>query len=183
MCIRDRPEVIRFFILSSHYRSPLNYSVENLDEAKSALTRLYTALKESKSDNTDTDQDYISKFNSYMDDDFNTPKAISLLHEIAKKINRIDDKSIDEARRLAFTLKQLGSVLGLLETSPQNFLQGKGGKNKDDIDIERINNLIKERNIARDKKDFARADEIRRELTELNVTLEDTEGGTGWRRN
>ena len=178
-----QPEVIRFFILSSHYRSPLNYSVENLDEAKSALTRLYTALKESKSDNADIDQDYSAKFNSYMGDDFNTPKAISLLHEIAKKINRIDDKSIDEARRLAFTLKKLGSVLGLLEINPQNFLQGKSDKNKDDDDIERINNLIKERNIARDKKDFARADEIRRELTELNVTLEDTEDGTGWRRN
>ena len=178
-----QPEVIRFFILSSHYRSPLNYSVENLDEAKSALTRLYTALKESKSDNAGIDQDYSAKFNTYMNDDFNTPKAISLLHEIAKKINRIDDKSIDEARRLAFTLKKLGSVLGLLETNPQNFLQGKSDKNKDDDDIERINNLIKERNIARDKKDFARADEIRRELTELNVTLEDTEDGTGWRRN
>ena len=178
-----QPEVIRFFILSSHYRSPLNYSVENLDEAKSALTRLYTALKESKSDNADIDQDYSAKFNSYMGDDFNTPKAISLLHEIAKKINRIDDKSIDEARRLAFTLKKLGSVLGLLEINPQNFLQGKSDKNKDDDDIERINNLIKERNIARDKKDFARADEIRRELAELNVTLEDTEDGTGWRRN
>ena len=80
-------------------------------------------------------------------------------------------------------MKKLGSVLGLLETNPQNFLQGKSDKNKDDDDIERINNLIKERNIARDKKDFARADEIRRELTELNVTLEDTEDGTGWRRN
>ena len=80
-------------------------------------------------------------------------------------------------------MKKLGSVLGLLEINPQNFLQGKSDKNKDDDDIERINNLIKERNIARDKKDFARADEIRRELTELNVTLEDTEDGTGWRRN
>ena len=178
-----QPEVIRFFILSSHYRSPLNYSVENLDEAKSALTRLYTALKESNSNNVGADKDYLTQFNSYMDDDFNTPKAISLLHEIAKKINRNEDKIHEESKILASTLKKLGSILGLLESESQDFLKGKNSENKDDVDTDHINDLIRQRNIARDKKDFEKADEIRRQLAELDVTLEDTEDSTDWRRS
>ena len=178
-----QPEVVRFFILSSHYRSPLNYSVENLDEAKSSLTRLYTALKEFNSDNVSADQDYTNQFNSYMDDDFNTPKAISLLHEIARKINRNEDKTHEESKRLASTLKKLGAVLGLLESEPQDFLKGKSNENKENADTDYINELIRQRNIARDKKDFEKADKIREQLAELDVTLEDTEGGTDWRRS
>ena len=178
-----QPEIIRFFILSSHYRSPLNYSVENLEEAKSSLTRLYTALKESNNDNANVDQNYVTQFNSHMDDDFNTPKAISLLHEIAGKINRIKDKSPDDSGRLVVTLKRLGSVLGLLESKPQDFLQGKNDENIISIDPKKINQLINERNIARREKDYAKADKIRKQLIELDVTLEDTEDGTDWRRN
>ena len=178
-----QPEVIRFFILSSHYRSPLNYSVENLDEAKSSLTRLYTALKEFNSDNVSADQDYTNQFNSYMDDDFNTPKAISLLHEIARKINRNEDKTHEESKRLASTLKKLGAVLGLLESEPQDFLKGKSNENKENADTDYINELIRQRNIARDKKDFEKADKIREQLAELDVTLEDTEDSTDWRRS
>ena len=178
-----QPEVIRFFILSSQYRSPLNYSVENLDEAKSSLTRLYTALKEFNSDNVSADQDYTNQFNSYMDDDFNTPKAISLLHEIARKINRNEDKTHEESKRLASTLKKLGAVLGLLESEPQDFLKGKSNENKENADTDYINELIRQRNIARDKKDFEKADKIREQLAELDVTLEDTEGSTDWRRS
>jgi len=178
-----QPEVIRFFILSSHYRSPLNYSVENLDEAKSSLTRLYTALKEFNSDNVSADQDHATQFNSYMDDDFNTPKAISLLHEIARKINRNEDKTDEESKRLASTLKKLGSILGLLESEPQDFLKGKSNENKENVDTDYINELIRQRNIARDKKDFEKADEIREQLAELDVTLEDTEDSTDWRRS
>ena len=178
-----QPEVVRFFILSSHYRSPLNYSVENLDEAKSSLTRLYTALKEFNSDNVSVDQDYTNQFNSYMDDDFNTPKAISLLHEIARKINRNEDKTHEESKRLASTLKKLGAVLGLLESEPQDFLKGKSNENKENADTDYINELIRQRNIARDKKDFEKADKIREQLAELDVTLEDTEDSTDWRRS
>ena len=178
-----QPEVVRFFILSSHYRSPLNYSVENLDEAKSSLTRLYTALKEFNSDNVSVDQDYTNQFNSYMDDDFNSPKAISLLHEIARKINRNEDKTHEESKRLASTLKKLGAVLGLLESEPQDFLKGKSNENKENADTDYINELIRQRNIARDKKDFEKADKIREQLAELDVTLEDTEGSTDWRRS
>ena len=178
-----QPEVVRFFILSSHYRSPLNYSVENLDEAKSSLTRLYTALKEFNNDNVSADQDYTNQFNSYMDDDFNTPKAISLLHEIARKINRNEDKTHEESKRLASTLKKLGAVLGLLESEPQDFLKGKSNENKENADTDYINELIRQRNIARDKKDFEKADKIREQLAELDVTLEDTEDSTDWRRS
>ena len=118
-----------------------------------------------------------------MDDDFNTPKAISLLHEIAKKINRNEDKIHEESKILASTLKKLGSILGLLESEPQDFLKGKNSENKDDVDTDHINDLIRQRNIARDKKDFEKADEIRRQLAELDVTLEDTEDSTDWRRS
>ncbi len=118
-----------------------------------------------------------------MDDDFNTPRAISLLHEIAKKLNRNEDKSIAEAKGLALTLKRIGSVLGLLESVPQHFLQGKENESRGSADADHINNLIRQRNIARDEKNFARADEIRKQLTELDISLEDTEDGTDWRRN
>ena len=179
-----QPEVVRFFILSSHYRSPLNYSIDNLDEAKSALTRLYVALRDTENDSSASiDESYITKFNSFMDDDFNTPRAISLLHEIAKKINRNEDKSITEVKRLSLTLKRIGSILGLLESVPQHFLQGKEDESRDSVDTEYINDLIRQRNIARDEKDFARADEIRKQLAGLDVSLEDTGDGTDWRRN
>ncbi len=179
-----QPEVVRFFILSSHYRSPLNYSTDNLDEAKSALTRLYTALRDTEDDSSvGIDESYITKFNSYMDDDFNTPRAISLLHEIAKKLNRNEDKSIAEVKRLALTLKRIGSILGLLESVPQHFLQGKENESRGSAGTDHINDLIRQRNIARDEKNFARADEIRKQLTELDISLEDTEDGTDWRRN
>ena len=179
-----QPEVVRFFILSSHYRSPLNYSIDNLDEAKSALTRLYAALRDTEDDSSASiDESYITKFNSFMDDDFNTPRAISLLHEIAKKINRNEDKSITEVKKLALTLKRIGSVLGLLESAPQYFLQGKENEGRGSVDTDHINELIRQRNIARDEKNFTRADEIRKQLTELDISLEDTEDGTDWRRN
>ncbi|MFL2555323.1 MAG: cysteine--tRNA ligase [Gammaproteobacteria bacterium] len=178
-----QPEVVRFFILSSHYRSPLNYSDANLDEAKASLTRLYTALRDSKNESDfDIDKNYITKFNSFMNDDFNTPKAIALLHEIAKKINRLEDKNNQEYMVLASTLKKLASILGLLELSPQDFLQGKESQNENNIDDNYINNLIVERNNARENKDFDRADSIRDELKELGISLEDSEDSTDWRR-
>jgi cysteinyl-tRNA synthetase len=118
-----------------------------------------------------------------MDDDFNTPRAISLLHEIAKKLNRNEDKSTVEVKRLALTLKRIGSILGLLESAPQHFLQGKKNESRGSAGTDHINDLIRQRNIARDEKNFARADEIRKQLTELDISLEDTEDGTDWRRN
>ena len=174
-------EVIRFFILSSHYRSQLNYSSDNLDEAKSALTRLYTALKGSNHESV-VDKRYLADFNSHMDDDFNTPKAISLLHEITRKINRLGDKETEKSKILKSTLKQLASTLGLLNSNPQDFLQGREDNKIDGVDTDYINKLIDERNKARASKNFDRADAIRNELQDLGVSLEDSEDSTDWRR-
>ena len=177
-------EVIRFFILSSHYRSPLNYSVDNLEEARSALSRLYTALRDSSvSNGVAYDKNYVDEFNSYMNDDFNTPKAISLLHELARELNRSTDKSSRESTELAATLNHLGSVLGLLQAEPQSFLQAKTKDSETGLDADEIENLIQQRNTARAEKDFARADQIRDQLLEMYITLEDTADGTIWRRN
>ncbi len=179
-----QPEVIRFFILSSHYRSPLNYSVDNLEEAKSALNGLYTALRDSKAyEGVEPNQNYIEEFNSYMDDDFNTPKAISVLHELAKELNRCSEKSSKEALKFAATLKHFGSVLGLLQDEPQAFLQAKMGSSENEIDEAEIQNFIDERNEAKTAKNYAKADEIRDHLVALGISLEDTPQGTIWRRN
>lgn len=179
-----QPEVIRFFILSSHYRSPLNYSTANLEEAKSALNGLYTALRDSNDfESIEPIKKYADEFNSYMDDDFNTPRAISVLHEIAKELNRCADKASKEAIEFAATLKHFGSVLGLLQDVPQNFLQGKAGTNDNDIDEAEIQKRIDERSAAKAAKDYAKADEIRDQLVSEGISLEDTPQGTIWRRN
>jgi cysteinyl-tRNA synthetase len=178
-------EVIRFFILSSHYRSPLNYSIDNLEEAKSALSRLYTALRDSTvSSNAEPIKKYVDEFDAAMNDDFNSPKAISLLHELARELNRSTDKSSKEATELAATLKYLASVLGLLQDEPQAFLQAKINANDDEQQDEiTIQKLIDERNEAKAGKNYAKADEIREQLVTMGISLEDTPQGTIWRRN
>lgn len=177
-------EVIRFFILSSHYRSPLNYSIDNLEEAKSALAGLYTALRETvDTSNVEPNKGYIAQFNSFMDDDFNTPKAISLLHELARELNRCSDKAAQEALELTVTLKHLGDVLGLLQDEPQAFLQAKASASDDDLDDAAIEKLIEERKAAKGNKDYAKADQIRDQLSDAGISLEDTPQGTSWRRN
>lgn len=174
-------EEIRFFILSSHYRSPLNYSLENLGEARSALHRLYTALREVPLSGGAVIDEYVERFNSVMDDDFNTPRAIAVLHDIAGEINRHDKKS-DKAKSLAATLKALGGVLGLLQDSPVAYLQrGTGGT--DGLDSDAIEKLIAERNQARKDRNFQEADRIRGLLKEQGIELEDTPDGTLWRRD
>ena len=177
-----QPEVIRFFILSSHYRSPLNYSQSHLSEAQAALDRLYTALRDVPASDASLDKQYIERFNDVMDDDFNTPKAVALLHELAREINRLDDKTTESVQCLAATLRHLGGILGLLQDSPQAYLQGsvqtEGGISNEDIQT-----LIEQRNEARKTRNFAEADRIRDQLTENGVTLEDTPDGTIWRRN
>lgn len=179
-----QPEVIRFFILASHYRSPLNYSIDNLDEAKAALTGLYTALRDSDTDASgEPIQKRLDEFNGYMDDDFNTPKAISLLHELARDLNRNKDKAAKEALALAATLRKLGDVLGILQDDPQRFLQAKIEANANDIDEDSIQNFIDQRLEAKTAKDYQKADEIRDHLATLGISLEDTPQGTIWRRN
>lgn len=174
-------EEIRFFILSSHYRSPLNYSLENLGEARSALHRLYTALREVPLSDGAVIDEYVERFNSVMDDDFNTPRAIAVLHDIAGEINRHDKKS-DKAKSLAATLKALGGVLGLLQDSPVAYLQ-RGTGSTDGLDSDAIEILVAERNQARKDRNFQEADRIRGLLKEQGIELEDTPDGTLWRRD
>ena len=169
-------ETVRFFLLSGQYRSPLNYSQENLDKARAALNRFYTTLRDVKSiKEVSGDDEYVAKFKEYMDDDFNTPGAISVLFDLVKQINKSDDET---AAVLAGRLKQLSSVLGILEQDPATFLMS--GANNDDA--QEIEALIKERNDARLAKDWARADAARDKLKTMNIELEDGPNGTTWHR-
>ena len=176
-----RPEEIRFFILSSHYRSPLNYSTENLSEARSSLERLYTALREVPPARTVINSDDAEKFKEAMDDDFNTPKAIAFLHELAHEINRLE-KNSERALALAGVLRHCGGVLGLLQESPQAFLQSRAGHVTGALDHEQIAGIIEQRNQARKNRDFKEADRIRELLSGNGVILEDSPQGTIWRR-
>ena len=169
-------ETIRFFLLSGQYRSPLNYSQENLDKARAALNRLYTTLRDTQAVEPDSTEDvYTAKFKEYMDDDFNTPGAISVLFDLAKQINK---ESGETAQKLAGRLKQLASVLGILEQDPNKFLT-TGAK---DDDVEQIEALIKQRNEARKQKNWALADEARDKLKQMHIELEDGPQGTVWHR-
>ncbi|WP_338844597.1 cysteine--tRNA ligase [Massilia sp. W12] len=167
-------EVLRFFMLRTHYRSPLNYSDHHLDDAKQALTRLYTALKDCPSDGSgwDWDEEYAARYRDAMDDDFNTPLAMAALFELAGKLNRERDP------RLASQLKGLGAVLGILQRDPQEFLQAQVKT----LDAAWIEAQIEARSQAKAAKQFAEADRIRAELLEKGVVLEDKPGGrTEWR--
>jgi cysteinyl-tRNA synthetase len=167
------PEVVRFFILRAHYRSPLNYSDKHLDDAKASLTRLYTALRGVNVPDSDIDwqQPQAAKFKSAMDDDFNTPEAIAILFELANDLNK------DKSQQTAALLKQLASIVGLLQRDPEAFMQGEDLGGELDID-----NLITARIAAKKGKDFAEADRIRKVLSDAGIVLEDTAQGTTWRR-
>lgn len=171
-----RPEVIRFFILSSHYRSPLNYSDEQLDEAGVALTRLYTALRGVEIIDAAIDADYCQRFEQAMDDDFNTPVALAVLFDLARELNKAEEKSV-----LAATLKRLAAILGILQDDPDSFF--KGGAAPDGMSETEIEQLIDARKAAKTGKDWARADQIRDQLKAQGIVLEDVAGGnTIWRR-
>jgi cysteinyl-tRNA synthetase len=169
-------EVVRFFIIRAHYRSPISYSDQHLDDARQALTRLYTALKglEAEPAPIDWDNAYAARFRAAMDDDFNTPEAIAVLFELANEVNR------SRAPGAAALLKSLAGVLGLLQREPNAFLQAlpaTGG-----LDAARIEDLIAARTAARKAKNFAEADRVRKELADAGIELEDTPEGTLWRR-
>ncbi len=176
-----RAEEIRYFILSSHYRSPLNYTLENLNEARAALVRLYTALRDVPYGDATVTQDMYREFNTVMDDDFNTPRAIAILHDIAHKINRLDRNSA-EAKILAASLQYLGGILGLLGDNPTRFLQSTPAKSLMELSNDEIEQLIAKRDQARKDKQFQQADQIRVELERQGIQLEDSPSGTIWRR-
>jgi cysteinyl-tRNA synthetase len=173
-------EVVRYFILTSHYRSPLNYSDEQLEQAKSALTRYYNTMREvTPKANVDWQQDgeFGQRFRDAMNDDFNTALALSVVADVRQAINKVSSDS-EQAQYLAGLLQSFGEVLGLFQQDPEAFLSG--GKD-DDADI--IDALIIERNVARENKNWAKADEVRDTLTKMGVILEDSQGQTSWRRS
>ena len=177
-----KPEEIRFFILASHYRSPLNYSLGNLDEARAALKGLYTSLRGIET-NDEIDEDYLARFNEVMDDDFNTPKSVALLHELARETNRNKDSDMPRAQILASTLKTLSGTLGLLQESPDDFLKRGAGSGTSGLTDDEIQSLITQREQARKDKDFTESDRIRDLLSSEGIALEDSSDGTIWQRS
>ncbi|WEY40120.1 MULTISPECIES: cysteine--tRNA ligase [Paraburkholderia] len=173
-------EVVRFFIARAHYRSPLNYSDVHIDDARNALTRLYTALKDVAPDagELDWNETYAARFRAAMNDDFNTPVAVAVLFELATEVNRTRDAA------LARQLKQLAAIVGLLGRDPRAYLQQAAGASEaGGLDAAAIEAKIAERAAAKKAKHYAEADRIRAELLEAGVALEDKPGGlTEWRR-
>ncbi len=166
-----RPEIIRFFILTSHYRSPLNYSEESLNDAEAGLTRFYTALRDVKIVDADIDLEFKTRFEQAMNDDFNTPVALAVLFDVARELNKT------KSPVLAITLRSLASVLGLLQDDSETFLKGT---NDGDAEIEA---QIQARIDAKKAKNWLLADQIRDELKAKNIILEDSpDGSTRWRR-
>jgi cysteinyl-tRNA synthetase len=171
-------EVIRYFLLSSQYRSAINYSEENLQTAYAALERFYNALKGlNLNANASTETKFELRFYRAMDDDFNTPEALGVLFELVRDINRLREKASLEAEAQAALLIKLGKILGIFQMSPEDFLRAGDTK----IDAAHIDGLILQRDEARAAKDWALADQIRDELKSLNVVLEDSNGETTWR--
>ncbi len=180
---RYQPEVVRFFIIASHYRSPLHYSDDNLEHAKASLARLYTALRGLPANNAAIDDAYKTRFQAAMDDDFNTPEALSILFDLARETNRLRNLQPESATHLANNLHQLGAVLGLLQDDPETFLQGHPQEMGEGLSAADIESLITQRNAARNAKNWAEADRIRAQLAAADIVLEDGANGTIWRRN
>ena len=170
-------EVVRFFILRAHYRSPINYSDANLDDAKQSLTRLYTALRDHPVGNVPVDwaEPHAARFKAAMDDDFGTPEAMAELFQLANKVFQGDMNAAKQ-------LKALGGVLGLLQRDPNDFLRAAPAAHLANADETWIEELIVARQSARQGKNFAEADRIRKELLDKGIVLEDKGGKTTWRR-
>ncbi len=178
-----RAEVVRYFILNSHYRSPLDYSDQELELSKVALTRLYITLRgfDLKTIELDADITWVSRFHQAMLDDFNTPQALAVLFELSHEINYQRQQQTDTAKKLANLLYTLAGILGLLQTDVEQFLQQGQSSTQEGIDSEWVLAKIEERQQARQDKNWALADQIREELTAKGVILEDTAGKTSWR--
>lgn len=182
------PEVIRYFIVSSHYRSPVNFSDVALKEAKTALSRFYHSFKAYQQPyGTQTveqlDEALVERFNTAMRDDFNTAEAIAVLFEVNKELNlAVKEQQTDQAAVYYSTLRHLTNILGLVQHDVDEFLKSDIGQDALGLSEQAIADLIQQRQDAKKAKDFARADEIRQSLLDQGVVLEDTRQGTVWRR-
>ena len=182
---RYRPEVLRFLLISSQYRSPINYAEDSLHLAQAGLERFYAALRDfgdvAPLPAAELAQSaYAARFREAMDDDFNTPGALALMHEIARELNTAArEGDAARARALAAQLRGFGAILGILGDDPLAFRRGGGGDASEDAGIDA---LVAERVQAKKAKDFARADAIREELRQRGIVIEDTREGSVWRR-
>lgn len=176
-------ESVRFFLVNAHYRSQLNYNTDNIEAAKNALERLYTALRglDCPEVCTEAGIEYEARFIKAMDDDFNTAEAIAVLFELVREMNQVRQTDLQKAAELGARLKRIAKPLGLLEQDPEVWLKG-GSKQAGELSGDDIDALIAERAEARANKNWARGDEIRDELTEAGIILEDSASGTTWRR-
>ncbi|HAO34090.1 MAG TPA: cysteine--tRNA ligase [Candidatus Competibacter sp.] len=185
---RYRPEVVRLFILASHYRGPLNYADENLDHAKASLDRLYLALRGLPVVETPVAEEWRVRFERAMDDDFNTPEALAVLFDLARELNRLRNEDPEAAVRLGASLRHLAGLLGLLQSDTESYLQAEAGEasavdGESHYSSERIEALIDERAAARKGRNWSEADRIRAVLQEAGIVLEDSAQGTIWRRS
>ena len=175
-----RAEEVRYFILTSHYRSPLNYDEEHLFNARQALTRFYTALRRIPDTRPAGGEAFVESFMQAMKDDFNTPVALAAMFDLVRELNRAREENSDKAAGLAAQLKYLGDILGILQEDPETFL--KGGITTEGPGDEEIESMIQQRIQARADRNWAEADRIRDELVNLGIILEDGASGTSWRR-
>ncbi|MDX1489793.1 MAG: cysteine--tRNA ligase [Pseudohongiellaceae bacterium] len=173
-----RPEVVRYLLISSQYRSPINYSEQSLKQAEASLERFYTALRGLAIDEARdlANSQFEKSFCAAMDDDFNTPVALSAMFDLAREINKQKELEPNKAATLGIVLKRLGKVLGILQANPDEFLQLAG-----DVDPQEVDALIAQRKQARADKNWALADEIRDKLNDMNIVVEDGAQGSSWR--
>ena len=176
-----KAEEIRYFMLSSHYRSQLNYADDQLNNARSALQRLYGALLDTNQAEIPQDSDYQQRFEQALNDDFNTANAMAVLFDLAREINRAKSEAPHKVDSLASLLRFLAKIVGLLEDDPEAFLRTQAGS-ADGLSDDVVEALIQQRLDARSNKDWAEADRIRDELVEAGIAIEDGAGGTRWRR-
>lgn len=172
------PEVVRYLLVSSHYRSPINYSEDSLREAKSALERFYLSLKGLPEVAAEGGEAYVERFTAAMQDDFNSPEACAVLFDMIREINRLKATDTESAAKLAARLRELASVLGVLQLDADEFLLADAGKS---ISSDEVEALIQQRLAAREAKNWAESDRIRDELAAKGVILEDSKGVTTWR--
>ena len=177
-----RAEEVRYFIIGSHYRSPLNYSEAQLDNARAALQRLYAALLDTDIVEPPTGLEYQQRFEAALADDFNTAGALAVLFDLVRDINRAKQDNDESRHALASLLRFLGGVIGLLQADPETFLKSAAGAAGGGLADDEIEALIEERLQARAARDWARADAIRDRLVEAGIEIEDGPDGTRWRR-